>query len=188
MQNSKAGRKIIPPSDLRAERIKELMRREKLSQAKLGKRLYKEQQNISRILKSAKISEETIDCIVDAFPSYRKQWLLGYDDIPTVEELERRKVQSLLALNTAHKESDLLFLGSCAFASLNGYIIEAPDIEGEREVEEVISAIRDGYTIKRGKERIKLSVEEMNRFENMLCNLASSAFTFLFDQRRENNG
>lgn len=188
MQSSKAGRKTVPPSDLRADRIKELMRREKLSQEKLGEALHMAQQNISRILKSAKISEETIDCIVDAFPNYRKQWLLGYDAIPTVEEWERQKVQSLFTLNTARKESDLLYLGSCAFASLNGYIIETPSAEGEAEVETVITALHNGYIIKKDGKSIRLSVDEMNLFENMLCDLTASAFRFLFDQRRDNNG
>lgn len=188
MNTSKAGRKTEPASDLRAERIRKLMEWEKLSQEKLGAKLGMAQQNISRILKSKKISENTISLIIEAFPNYRKQWLLGYDDIPTVEEWEKRKEQTVLALNTARKESDLLFLATSAFASLSGYNIKAKTIADNALKDSFHNLLSNMYSIEKDGKCISLSTEDMNHFENLLCDMAESAFRYLFKERSVDNG
>ena len=95
MEKKKSGRAAVPVSSLRAERITELMQREGLNQNTLAEALNKSQQNISRILTSKKVSEQTVRDIVDRFPEYREEWLLGYDEIPThkeMHEIENRAV------------------------------------------------------------------------------------------------
>lgn len=72
---------------IRAERIKTLIQREHITQQQLADRIYQSQQNLSRImtLKSA-LTEETARAIVTAFPEYRLEWLLGYDDNMTLDD------------------------------------------------------------------------------------------------------
>ena len=63
------------------------MEKEKIdTQEEFAQKIGTSQQNQSRILKSEKISEQKIQDIIDAFPDYRKEWLLGYDDVPTHSE------------------------------------------------------------------------------------------------------
>lgn len=71
---------------IRAERVKTLIERENITQQQFADRIFQSQQNVSRILnqKSA-LTEETARAIVTAFPNYRIEWLLGYDDAPTHE-------------------------------------------------------------------------------------------------------
>lgn len=69
---------------IRAERVKKLIEREGISQIDFANRIFQTQQNVSRIinLKTA-LTEETAQDIVSAFPEYRIEWLLGYDDSMT---------------------------------------------------------------------------------------------------------
>ena len=73
----------------RVSRIKELMKREGIKQVDLADSLEMEPQNFSRILRSGKVTEKTCKKIVSLYPEYRLQWLLGYDDCMTLEDLKR---------------------------------------------------------------------------------------------------
>lgn len=87
---------------LRVERIEEIM-------SDLGYKLRKdfahdigmEPQNLSRCMTSGKVTEKTCEKIIKAFPEYRIQWLLGYSDIKTVEELESQCASRSLAISNA---------------------------------------------------------------------------------------
>ena len=69
---------------IRAERVKKLIEREKISQVDFASRIFQTQQNVSRILNlKTALTEETARDIVTAFPEYRIEWLLGYDDSMT---------------------------------------------------------------------------------------------------------
>ena len=72
----------------RAERVKTLIERENITQQEFAERIYQSQQNVSRIinLKSA-LTEQTADAIIKAFPEYRKQWILGYDNFMLVDDV-----------------------------------------------------------------------------------------------------
>lgn len=92
---------------IRAERLKILIDREKsknkdLTQAKFAKKIFQSQQNVSRIinLKNA-LTEETAKDIIKAYPEYRIEWLLGFDDIMLKEELQENYVRRSDATNTA---------------------------------------------------------------------------------------
>lgn len=72
---------------IRADRVKILMKREKITQTVLADRIYQTQQNVSRIMqKRQPLTEETARLIVKAFPEYRLEWILGYDDFMTHED------------------------------------------------------------------------------------------------------
>ena len=78
------SRKKTEINPIRAERVKKLIEREGISQIDFANRIFQTQQNVSRIinLKTA-LTEETARDIVTAFPEYRIEWLLGYDDSMT---------------------------------------------------------------------------------------------------------
>lgn len=63
--------------NIRVERIKILMERERILQKDLAYELEMESQNFSRCMRSGKISEEICGKIVKIFPEYRIEWLLG---------------------------------------------------------------------------------------------------------------
>lgn len=84
MKGSKMSRKKTEINPIRAERVKKLIEREGISQIDFATRIFQTQQNVSRIinLKTA-LTEETAQDIVSAFPEYRIEWLLGYDESMT---------------------------------------------------------------------------------------------------------
>lgn len=78
------SRKKTEINPIRAERVKKLIEREKISQVDFASRIFQTQQNVSRILNlKTALTEETARDIVTAFPEYRIEWLLGYDDSMT---------------------------------------------------------------------------------------------------------
>lgn len=83
---SKQRAKINPIS---ADRVKEILRRENITQTQLSDRIFQSQQNISRIIqKRQPLTKETAEAIVAAFPDkrYRAAYLLGYDDDMTEDD------------------------------------------------------------------------------------------------------
>lgn len=63
--------------------ILELLEREGIKRKDLALILEIEPQNLSRCLVNGKVSEKMCQKIIDHFPDYRIEWLLGYDDIMT---------------------------------------------------------------------------------------------------------
>jgi len=109
-KGKKRGAKVVEPSIIRFERITELLDREKLTRKAFAESLGREPGNVSRILKSQKISEDFIDQVISTYPDYRKEWLLGYDEIPThteqaaAAERGRTVTAPILVLEAAVKE------------------------------------------------------------------------------------
>lgn len=78
------SRKKTEINPIRADRVKKLIEREKISQVDFASRIFQTQQNVSRILNlKTALTEETAQDIIKAFPEYRIEWLLGYDDSMT---------------------------------------------------------------------------------------------------------
>lgn len=78
---SKTKTEINP---IRAERLKVLIDREKLTQQEFAGKLFQSQQNISRIINlKTPLTESTAQDIIKLFPEYRLSWLLGIDDYMT---------------------------------------------------------------------------------------------------------
>lgn len=98
-KGKKRGAKVVEPSEIRFDRITELLKRENLTRKAFAQSLDREPGNVSRILNSQKISEDFIDQIISTFPDYRKEWLLGYDRFPTHAELSH--AQALGSLSDA---------------------------------------------------------------------------------------
>lgn len=118
------SRKKTKINPIRAERVKTLINCLNVTQAEFGRRVPMTQQNISRIIQQKQgLSEETAHDIIKAANSiinerqaaqngitpdeygthstYRVQWLLGYDDFMTVEDLNRQYVERAVAVNSA---------------------------------------------------------------------------------------
>ncbi len=67
---------------IRAERLKILLNREKITQTQLADALHFTQQHISSIIRQHNaLTEETAKAVISLFPAYRLQWLMGFDDI-----------------------------------------------------------------------------------------------------------
>lgn len=81
------GKSLSFSEEKRLEHIKELIKREYKHQCELAEALNIEPQNLSRCLRSGKISDKMCSKIKELFPKYRLEWLLGYDDYMTEEEL-----------------------------------------------------------------------------------------------------
>lgn len=96
---SKKATEINP---IRAERVKTIIDREDINQQKLAELIFQTQQNVSRIIqKRQPLTEETARAIIRAFPAYRLQWLLGYDDIMLQDDYKRAYIDRLDAANNA---------------------------------------------------------------------------------------
>ena len=97
------SRKKTEINPIRAERVKTLIDREGISQKDLADRIFQTQQNVSRILNlKTALTEETAHDIISAFPEYRIEWLLGFDDAMTdiewadnVQEMKDRVADSM---------------------------------------------------------------------------------------------
>ena len=102
---------------IRAERVKTLIERLNLTQQDFADRIYQSQQNVSRIINlKCALTEETARAIIAAADrivderqaaqagitpeeygshcTFRLQWLLGFDDMMTVEDEIERKINS----------------------------------------------------------------------------------------------
>ena len=158
------SRKKTEIDPVRAERVKILIDREGITQTEFAERIFQTQQNVSRIinLKTA-LTEETARDIVSAFPGYRIEWLLGYDDSMTVIE------QYMNTVRTVNEEATLLHHGFMSFAQLSGFKIDVAPIAGNETLEETIQNIKKHCTISRDGKSVTFSLSELNSFENELC-------------------
>ena len=158
------SRKKTEINPIRAERVKKIIEREGINQIDFAKRISQTQQNISRIinLKTA-LTEETAQDIISAFPEYRIEWLLGYDDSMTTAE------QFSNAIQTANEEATLLHQGFMSFAQLSGFQIDVAPIAGNDTLEKTFQNMKEHCTISRDGKSVTLSLSELNAFENELC-------------------
>ena len=85
----------------RVTRIKKILELEKIKQINLADALEIEPQNFSRFMVSGKVSEKTCRKIVAIYPKYRIEWLLGYDDYMTIDDVKAAYQKQLLAMNRA---------------------------------------------------------------------------------------
>ena len=97
------SRKRTEINSIRAERFKIIISREKITQTELQGMIHLSQQSISRIVQSKQaLTEETAQAIINVFPDYRIEWLLGYDDTMLVSDeimqVVRNKVDSAEAI------------------------------------------------------------------------------------------
>ena len=158
------SRKKTEINPIRAERVKKIIETEGISQVDFAKRIFQTQQNVSRILNlKTALTEETAQTIVSAFPKYRIEWLLGYDDAMTTGE------QFSNAIQTMNEEGELLHRGFFSFAKLSGFQIDVAPIWGNGSLEETFQNMKEDCTITRDGKSVTFSLSELNAFENELC-------------------
>lgn len=81
------SRKKTEINPIRAERVKTLIEREGIKQTAFAEKIHMTQQNVSRIInRKNALTEETARQIVEKFPDYRIEWLMGYDDQMTHDD------------------------------------------------------------------------------------------------------
>ena len=89
---------------IRADRVKELIQREKITQKGLAKLIHQTPQNINRICnKQNALTEDTAKEIIKAFPQYRYEWLMGIDDFMTKADFWKNGVLSECATQNSIK-------------------------------------------------------------------------------------
>lgn len=113
------------------------------------------------------------------FFSVRFEYIMCFDDFPTFADLNAHAIQ------TAQQEGNLLYAGLYCLATLSGYQIETPftGLSKDGKAEDLIAAIKGGFTIERNGKRISLSLEEMNNFENHLCSYVENELEFIFKMK-----
>ena len=112
---------------------------------------------------------------------YRFEYIMCFDDYRYNSE------QFFLAMQKAEHEAEYLHAGLVCFASLSGYQVTIPSREelSNRNIEEILAKIRTGFTIEKDGSKISLSIDEMNRFENHLCDVIENELKFLFYMKGE---
>ncbi len=101
------------------------------------------------------------------------------------EKNQREKFVSLLS--EAQKEAEFLNVAFLAFAKLSGYTV-VESVPNDKEACSILDVIRAGCKIEKNGVSVSLSLGELNRFQNLLCDQAESAFKYLFDERGVKNG
>ena len=164
---------------LRCKRLKEIIEREGVKQNQLSEETGISQQSISAMVQGkANVTETTAEIIVKRFPEYSIEWLLGFSDYKNNAEKFRA------VISQAQHEGDLLLTGLSAFAQLANYQIDVTSPMKEIDtVEAALKMIGGGYTISHDGVSIKLSLEEMNAFENEVCDFVELQLKHLFKRK-----
>lgn len=101
-------------------------------------------------------------------------WIMGETDYRTDAERFKSVVQE------AQLEADYMFTGLSLLAKLSGYAIEPPQLDGKRDAESAVAAIKAGYFVEKESQSITLTLEEMNILENHIANIVEAQLDFLF--------
>lgn len=110
-------------------------------------------------------------------------YLLGESDYKT----EAARFYSVI--DNMNQEGNLLYSGLCAFAMLTDYEITPPNLSNTGSLENYFKEMRDGYKITKNNQTVTLSLEEMNSFENEICDFVELKLIHLFKQKAGiNNG
>lgn len=87
------SRKKTEINPKRAENLKTLITRVGLTQKQFGENVGYSQQNLSNIIKlKTPLTEEAARLIIEKYPDYRIEWLLGYDDCMTNADLFTKSI------------------------------------------------------------------------------------------------
>ena len=155
--------------DVWGNRLKELCEKEHITQSDLSDSIYISQQTISKIINhKASMTEETARRISEKYPEYSFEWLMGYVDYKN--EMEHFGQ----AITEAQDKAHILWTGLLAFVKLSDFEINfaspLPKSNGGRhKVEDAIKMVRDGYVVRRGKQKGYISLEKMSLLQNEIC-------------------
>lgn len=168
------------------KRLKELCEAEGITQAQLAKQVFLSQQTVSKIVKGrSSMTEETARRVHDKYPAYPFEWLMGYSNFKTTGELFASK------LSQCQHEGELLMIGLRAFAQLSGYEITfaAPALSADQRtapVETWLKMFREGYTVSGKEGSITISLEDMNRLQNEICDFVEFKLNRLYEKGDKN--
>lgn len=173
------SRPKVEINDLKCKRLKEIIESEGVKQNQLSKETGISQQAISAMVQGkANVTETTAEIIVKRFPQYSIEWLLGFSDYKNSTE------KNSAVISQAQHEGDLLLTGLSAFAQLAQYQIKVTSpMQKIGTVEETLNMLMDGYTISHDGASIKLSLEEMNVFENEAFDFVELQLKHLFKRK-----
>lgn len=173
------SRPKVEINDLRCKRLKEIIESERVKQNQLSKETGISQQAISTMVQGkANVTETTAEIIVKRFPQYSIEWLLGFSDYKNSTE------KYSAVISQAQHEGDLFLTGLSAFAQLAHYQIMATSpMQKSGTVEDTLNMLMDGYTISHDDASIKLSLEEMNVFENEVFDFVELQLKHLFKRK-----
>lgn len=104
-------------------------------------------------------------------------YLLGESDYET----EAARFYS--AIDNMNKEGDLLYSGLCAFAMLTNYEITPPNLSNASSIQDYFDELNNGYKIRKDNQTVVLSLGEMNRFENEICDFVELKLIHLFKEK-----
>lgn len=164
---------------LRCKRLKQFIRETGITQKQLSNETNISQQSISAMIQEkANVTELTAQIIAAKYPEYSVEWLLGFSDYKNATE------KNLAVISRARHAGDLLFEGLNAFAELAGYHITlASPVQNKSTVEVALKMVRDGYKFSHNGISIQLSLEEMNAFENEVCDFVELQLKHLFKRK-----
>lgn len=78
-------RKAVEIRSIRSERLKTLIDEQGITQAMLSAKIFISQQTISKIINGkANLTEETARKIIEAYPGYSLDYLMGFDQDPKI--------------------------------------------------------------------------------------------------------
>ena len=175
-------RKRIEPNPLSGQRVKKLLKENTIdgmraTQERLAEKLDISTVYLSDIVRGSKrLTPELAIKIAKLFPPTRIEWLLGEDDFQT----EAMRFMDEMAV--IRHEGNLLYTGLCAFAELTDYKT-TPLAMNAGSFEEFFDAVKAAYRITDGKQSVTLSLEEMNQFENEVCDFVELKLKHLFKQK-----
>ena len=155
-------RAIINP--VCGNRLKTLCDKENTSQKDLAARIHISPQTISKIVSGkCNLTKENAKLVVDLFGNkYRLEWLLGLDDYMTIADLNRSIIMQ------SYSTAELLAQGFQSFATLSGYTITPPNFSNNN-AEMIVNEIKRGYKINKEDKTISISLEDMNKLQNDIC-------------------
>lgn len=150
--------------NIRADRIRELMKREHITQTELAEKIGTSQQRLSANLKKGSISEQRCRDIYKLFPEYDLEWLLGLSEHPNI------KYEFVAALQKSEEENVVMLSALFGLARLSGFQISQN--KPCPEDNDAIHALRNchaGVTISRDGRKVSLSLSELSALEYKLC-------------------
>lgn len=159
---------------IRGLRVKQLCEEQGINQIELSQRIYISQQKISEMINGkANVTETTARAIVQAFPQYRFEWLMGYDDYKNTAEKNNAIIRQ------AQHEGTLLEAGLRFISSLSGFEISGPfeRIPQLVPVEELLTQFNEGFIVTKEGESCRLTIDEMVQLENDVCDYVEYRLT-----------
>lgn len=86
------ARKKVEINPICGDRLKQICREQGITQLQLSNMIHLSQQGVSAIVNHhASLTGEMASRVIDVFPQYRIEWLLGYDDAPTSDDVQAHK-------------------------------------------------------------------------------------------------